>query len=414
MTATDQAPRGLPLEPQARELSPIESGAPAVPEREAMRGRGEESLRRAQQATRTATFEWHSESGVEVWTPELRALYGLGSGDLGAARGGWTEWVHPDDHAVALAAVERALAGNEGTEAEWRVIWPDGSVHWLLGRFCRAPQAAGEPPGVLAVHIDITERKHREQALEKLVRERTMQLILSNRELDAFTYSVAHDLRAPLRGMNGFSKILLDEYSDSLNDDARDCLRRIQGNALLMGELIDGLLSLARVTRSALELQSVDLTSLARAAAAELATEEPERAVQLVIPEGLRAYADRALVSLLLQALLGNAWKFTSKVASARVEVGCAEQQGELVYFVRDNGVGFNMEYAKKLFVPFQRLHAPREFTGTGIGLAACYRIVGRHGGRIWAEGKEGEGAVFFFTLPDPDRPLATAEKRQV
>jgi light-regulated signal transduction histidine kinase (bacteriophytochrome) len=214
--------------------------------------------------------------------------------------------------------------------------------------------------------------------------------------------------------MNGFSKILLDEYSDSLNDDARDCLRRIQGNALLMGELIDGLLSLARVTRSALELQSVDLTSLARAAAAELATEEPERAVQLVIPEGLRAYADRALVSLLLQALLGNAWKFTSKVASARVEVGCAEQQGELVYFVRDNGVGFNMEYAKKLFVPFQRLHAPREFTGTGIGLAACYRIVGRHGGRIWAEGKEGEGAVFFFTLPDPDRPLATAEKRQV
>jgi light-regulated signal transduction histidine kinase (bacteriophytochrome) len=243
--------------------------------------------------------------------------------------------------------------------------------------------------------------RERNEILERLLRERTMQLILANRELDTFTYSVAHDLRAPLRGMNGFAKILLDEHSDSLNDDARDCLRRIQGNAVLMSELIDGLLSLAQVTRGALDLQAVDLSNVARAAAAEHAARAPERAVQLVIRDGLRARVDRALARMLFDALLGNAWKFTSQAASARVEVGSVEQRDEVVYFVRDNGVGFNMEYAKKLFVPFQRLHAAREFPGRGIGLAACYRIVGRHGGRIWAEGREGEGASFFFTLTD-------------
>ena len=242
--------------------------------------------------------------------------------------------------------------------------------------------------------------REQNQSLERLVRERTMQLILANRELEAFTYSVAHDLRAPLRGMNGFSRILLDEHGDSLNEDARDCLRRIQGNAVLMSELIEGLLSLAKLTRGALDPRAVDLSSVARTVAAERAAREPERAVQLVVRDGLCARVDRVLACQLFDALLGNAWKFTCQTASARVEVGCVEQRGELVYFVRDNGVGFNMEYAKKLFVPFQRLHAPHAFPGTGIGLAACYRIVARHGGRIWAESKEGEGASFFFTLP--------------
>ncbi|MEO8179947.1 MAG: ATP-binding protein [Deltaproteobacteria bacterium] len=256
--------------------------------------------------------------------------------------------------------------------------------------------------------IDIAESKRREQELresnanlERVVRERTRQLVLAQRELEAFAYCVAHDLRAPLRGMNGFSKILLDEHSATLDEDARDCLRRIQGNAVLMGELIEGLLSLARVARGALEPVAVDLSGLARAVAAEQAALEPERALQVVIQAGLCARVDRALGRLLLENLLGNARKFTSKAPHARVEMGRLDQGGEPVYFVRDNGVGFNMAYAKKLFVPFQRLHAAREFPGTGVGLAACSRIVARHGGRTWAEGKEGEGAVFFFTLPE-------------
>lgn len=266
----------------------------------------------------------------------------------------------------------------------------------------------GERTTLEALQLDIVESLRREQELresnqdlERVLRERTAQLLLAQRELDALSYSVAHELRAPLRGMNGFSRILLEEHSAELNEDARDCLHRIQGNAVLMGELIEGLLALARVARGALEPVAVDLSGMARAAAAEHAAQEPERTVQLLVREGLCASVDRALGRMLLDNLLGNAWKFTRKAADARIEVGCIEQPEGLVYFVRDSGVGFNMAYANKLFVPFQRLHASREFPGTGVGLAACYRIVSRHGGRMWAEAREGEGATFFFTLPE-------------
>jgi PAS domain S-box-containing protein len=367
----------------------------------------EERLRLAQQAARVGSFEWNIQTGVAVWTPELEAMYGLGPGEFGRTRQSWEQLVHPADRAQAVAAVERALAGAEPEEAEWRVIWPDGSVHWLLGRFRMLRDAAGRPHRMLGVNLDISDRKQNEVALkelnsklEHLVRERTLQLSIAQRELEAFTYSVAHSLRAPLRGMNGFAKILLEEYSTGLGEEALDCLHRIQGNAVLMGQLIDGLLALARVARGSLEPETVDLSSVARAAAAEQAAQEPQRAVQCLVREGLRARIDRTLARMLFHSLLGNAWKFTSKAEHPRVEVGCTQLRGELVYFVRDNGVGFNMAYADKLFVPFQRLHGPRDFPGVGIGLAACQQIVTRHGGRMWAEGKEGEGAAFFFTLP--------------
>jgi PAS domain S-box-containing protein len=367
----------------------------------------EERLRLAQQAARVGSFDWNVQTGVNVWTPELEAMYGLDPGQFGKTQQSWEQLLHPADREEAVAAVERALEGAESEEAEWRVVWPDGSVHWLLGRFRLLRDAAGRPHRLLGMNLDITDRKQDEAALrelnaqlERLVRERTMQLSVANHELEAFTYSVAHSLRAPLRGMNGFAKILLEEYSAGLDQDALDCLHRIQGNAVLMGQLIDGLLALARVARGSLEPEAVDLSSVARAVAAEHAVREPERAVQLLVRDGLRAQVDRTLARMLFHSLLGNAWKFTSKISGARVEVGCTQLYGESVYFVRDNGVGFNMAYANKLFVPFQRLHGPREFPGVGIGLAACQRIVGRHGGRIWAEGREGEGAAFFFTLP--------------
>ena len=398
MTAKDPVSLGIATrEPAARALQQSE---------EALR-LSEERLRLAQQAAHVGSFEWNIQTGVNVWTPELEAMYGLDAGQFGKTQQSWEQLVHPDDREDAVAAVERALEGAESEEAEWRVVWPDGSVHWLLARFRMLRDAAGRPHRLLGVNLDITERKQNEAALhelngklESLVRERTVQLSMANRELEAFTYSVAHSLRAPLRGMNGFAKILLEEYSVGLGQDALDCLHRIQGNAVLMGQLIDGLLALARVSRGSLEPEAVDLSTLARAAATEYASREPARAVQLVVRDGLRARIDRTLARMLFHSLLGNAWKFTSKIESALVEVGCTQLYGEIVYFVRDNGVGFNMAYANKLFVPFQRLHGPREFPGVGIGLAACQRIVGRHGGRMWAEGKEGEGATFFFTLP--------------
>lgn len=250
--------------------------------------------------------------------------------------------------------------------------------------------------GASKVVRDITDRKRAEEALA-----RARDLAESaTRELEAFSYSVAHDLRAPLRGMNGFARVLLDSYGGKLDAEGQDWLHEIVYNAQKMAELIDGLLSLARVTRSGLTTESVDLTALAREVLAKLAITAPERVVAVDVQPGLLGRMDVRLARALLENLLGNAWKFTGKAPSPRVEFGATEDDTSVEYFVRDNGAGFDMAYASKLFAPFQRLHAEAEFSGTGIGLATAQRIVHRHGGRIWAEGKVGEGATFRFAFP--------------
>jgi signal transduction histidine kinase len=251
-----------------------------------------------------------------------------------------------------------------------------------------------------ALRLSENEARRANEHLERLVQERTAELSVAYRELESLCYSVAHDLRAPLRGMNGFAEILLEEYSNILDDEGRDCLRRIQGSALLMGRVIDALLSVAKVTRSELKPVVVDLSGLARSVLRQLAAQDSERTVQAEVGEDLVARIDPSLARTLFENLLGNAWKFTRQTAEPRIEIGNTVQGGAPAFFVRDNGAGFNMAYSNKLFVPFQRLHAVREFPGTGIGLATSFRIVDRHGGRIWAEGIVGEGATFFFTLP--------------
>jgi len=235
--------------------------------------------------------------------------------------------------------------------------------------------------------------------LEERVAKRTSELAALNRELEAFAYSVSHDLRAPLRGIDGFSQALLEDYADKLDAEGQDYLRRVQAGSQRMGQLIDGLLKLFRVTRGEMRREAVDLSSLAQAVAAELQQREPERRVEFVIAEGLVAEGDAPLLRVVLENLLGNAWKFTAKYPRARIEFGVTQRRGERAYFVRDDGVGFDMAYADKLFGAFQRLHSTAEFDGTGIGLATVQRIIHRHGGRVWAEGMEGQGATFYFAL---------------
>ena len=250
---------------------------------------------------------------------------------------------------------------------------------------------------------DISQRKEAEEGLRRAHRElerRTIQLQTANRELEAFSYSVAHDLRAPIRGMNGFAQVLLADYGDKLDADGLDCLKEIHDNAGRMASLIDALLSLARVARSDLHPDAVDLSALARGALGALAQAEPDRLVETVVADGLIADVDPPLARILIDNLLGNAWKFTARVARPGIEVGETFYGGERVLFVRDNGAGFDMAFAGKLFAPFQRLHTVGEFPGTGIGLATVQRIVHRHGGWIRAEGAVGGGATFFFTLP--------------
>lgn len=224
-----------------------------------------------------------------------------------------------------------------------------------------------------------------------------------NRELEAFSYSVSHDLRAPLRGISGFSEALVRDYTDKLDERGIGYLRRVQASAQRMGELIDDLLELSRVTRTELRRARVDLSKLARVVAEDLARKEPSRTVSVQIQEGLFVDGDNNLLRIVLENLLGNAWKFTARVPLARIEVSMTNQEDKPVYAVRDNGAGFNMKYVSKLFNPFQRLHGEAEYPGTGIGLATVHRIVDRHGGRVWAEAASGAGATFYFTIPQAD-----------
>jgi signal transduction histidine kinase len=237
------------------------------------------------------------------------------------------------------------------------------------------------------------------EELEERVRRRTAELQASNKELEAFNYSVSHDLRAPLRAIDGFSQALIEDYSDLLDDGGREDLRRVKAAANRMGELIDSLLGLSRLTRVEMDVRDVDLSRVASDVAAELRRHDPDRDVEVSVQPGMVEKADPTLVRSVLENLLGNAWKFTAGASAARIEFGAATADDETVYFVKDNGAGFDMAYADKLFGAFQRLHDQSEFPGTGVGLATVARVVHRHGGRVWADGRPGEGATFYFTL---------------
>lgn len=235
--------------------------------------------------------------------------------------------------------------------------------------------------------------------LNETLRKQNVTLAALNKELEAFSYSVSHDLRAPLRSIDGFSHILLEDHCNELNSDGQDCLNRIRGSVSYMAQLIDDLLNLARVTRAEIQREDVDLSDLAEKAVAGLRSVDPKRQVEMAIEPGLMARADRRLARIVMENLLSNAWKFTAKHARARIEVGAQNKDGKRIFFVRDDGAGFDMAYASKLFGAFQRLHSHAEFPGTGIGLATVQRIVNRHGGLIRAEGAVGRGATFYFTL---------------
>ena len=225
-----------------------------------------------------------------------------------------------------------------------------------------------------------------------------------NKELETFSYSVSHDLRAPLRTIDGFSQALLEEHGDQLGTTGQDYLRRVRSSAQRMSELIDDLLKLSRVERTELHREPVDLSQMGGRIGDLLATSDPDRSVAFVVEHGLVAGADAGLIQILLENLLGNAWKFTTKASSARVELGSLQKDGHTTFYVKDNGAGFDPQYAGRLFAPFQRLHSDDEFPGTGIGLATVSRIVTRHGGRVWAEGMVDGGATVYFTLPSSAR----------
>ncbi len=289
---------------------------------------------------------------------------------------------------------------------EWRGEFhnrkKNAELYWEFASISPIRDPEGNITHFLAVKEDITERKRAEEEIRKLnadLTRRALELDAINGELEAFSYSVSHDLRAPLRGIDGFSQALQEEYGDRLDEQARHYLERVRAASRRMAQLIDDMLTLSRVTRSEMRREEVDLSGLARTIATELEKTQPERQVEFDIHPDVVACGDARLLGGVLENLLGNAWKFTCQHPQARIEFGVLHQEGEEVYFVRDDGAGFDMAYADKLFGAFQRLHAQTEFPGSGIGLATVQRIVLRHGGRVWAEGAVERGATFYFTL---------------
>jgi PAS domain S-box-containing protein len=370
--------------------------------RETERTRNEEALREAQERFRSA-FD-NAPIGVAVVGLDGRFLQVnrslceiLGYSEEHLLSTTFQEITHPDDVEASLEHVNRVMSDEvDRYSLEKRYLGAEGSPVWVSLSVSLVRDAEGNPLYFVDQIQDITERKLAERELAR----RAEELAHANAELEQFSYSVSHDLRAPLRSIDGFSQILLEDYADSLDEEGRAYLARVRAASQHMGHLMDDLLDLSRVSRRPLRSGLVDLSALARDIVEELQRSQPDRNVRFRVADGLRANGDARLLAVALENLLGNAWKFTSRKEGARIEFGVVGEGTRPVYFVRDDGAGFDQAYADKLFGAFQRLHRDEEFEGTGIGLATVQRVIGRHGGRLWAEGEVDKGATFYFTLP--------------
>ena len=369
----------------------------------------EERLRLALRATRLGTWDWNVLSKTLTWSDNVESIFGLAPGSFKGTYEAFLECIHPEDRDFVAQLLVQAFEQRQTSEweNEYRIVCPDGTIRWLSSSGQYFYNETDQLIRMLGTCWDITERKRVEQEirelneqLERRVVERTAQLEAANKELEAFSYSVSHDLRAPLRHIDGFSKALLERYADNLDDKGKHYLQRIRVGTQRMGELIDDLLTLSRMTRSEMHRTKVDLSAIALNIATELSQTQPERKVEFAIAPGLIADGDARLLRVVLENLLNNAWKFTSNRVDSQIEFGVIlHEEAKIVYFLRDNGAGFDMTYANKLFGAFQRLHTAAQFPGTGIGLATVQRIIHRHGGRVWAEGAVEQGATFYFTL---------------
>lgn len=356
-------------------------------------------------ATRSLVYD------LDLGTLRLDALYGLDHlagyqpEEAELTLEWWTGLIHPEDLPSYRIAFARLTAELTPLVLRYRILHKDGRTLHIEDHVAPVAGRDGSPVRLVGTVLDVTECTLAHHALqlansqlEQRVQDRTRELEHTNLELEAFSYSVTHELGAPLRSMNCLSKILLEEYGGHLDKQGQRYLERVAAAATRMKRLIDDLLNLSRVTRWKLRRERVNLSSLVREIVTDLKEQEPDRQVEVSIQGRVIAHWDPLLARVALENLLGNAWKYTGKRPAPRIEFGSQVVNGETVFYIQDNGVGFDMEHYDKIFLPFERLHRLDDYEGTGIGLATVQRVVAMHGGRIWAEAEVGKGAIFYFT----------------
>ncbi|MBJ6723394.1 sensor histidine kinase [Geomesophilobacter sediminis] len=375
----------------------------------------ERQLSEAQKIAHLGSWQWELGDGTMSWSDELYRILGLVPGSVAPSMEGALELVHPEDRGAVQARTEEIRRGLiPDRPLFFRILRPDGVQRIIRGQAELIRDGAGNGVSIIGSAHDVTEIKEAEEKirsltceLEQRVIQRTSQLEATVRELESFSHVVSHDLRAPLARLEGFCRALVEDCSGCPNRNCSEYAERAERVVRQVKRIIDAFNSLSHYARCHLSVADVDLAAIAREVAQRLGENEPGRRVEFVLPQRLMVRGDGRLLQTLLEILLGNAWKFSAKKDAARIEFGVIPREGELVYFVRDNGAGFDMKYVGKLFKPFQTVHSPGEYAwdGTSIGLATVHSVVLRHGGKVWAEGVVGEGATFYFTLVENPEP---------
>lgn len=385
------------------------------------RKRHEEEIRQLNERISTATraskvgiWDWDVQNNILKWDDQMYSLYGLKKSEFSGAYEAWAKGLHPEDKEFSMKQTELALIGAKEYDAEFRIIWPDGSIHHIAAKGEVFRNESGEPIRMIGINLDISEQKQSEESLreseeryrklneslEERVAERTAQLKAANIELEAFSYSVSHDLRAPLRHINGYVDLLNDRFVEELPEKARHYLATISNSAKQMGNLIDDLLQFSRTGRKELSQALLEMNNLIKEVLDKIQPDIKNRKIKWSIEPLPSIYGDYSMMKQVWINLIDNAVKYTRYKEIAEITIESRTEKNHVQFSIRDNGVGFDMKYAGKLFGVFQRLHSQSEFEGTGIGLANVQRIIHKHNGRVWAEAELGTGATFYFSLP--------------